>query len=507
MFFSPELFARRDSGIGLLWLASTLSSKASYKKISKRTALTADISQLCELITQPKEPLALRLSSNLMIGVARVYKIKQDIFMTDVNSCVSSLKKVVQDVQNAATKDAHQMVQPQARPSAFTLAADPEVMYFIEFDDLVADWDEFLNLENIEQGQEEDEDEDEDDPEFNASRAKKSKQKANAKPPPLTEEVRADMVTLKEHHDHLLSNSFDLSFQGQPRSAADASSSQPEPAFGLDLFPDMDEVIDFGLGDDLARELGEGWGVSPVKNPIQDRMDVDGPLDPIPFEDRGMGIDDDFMLGGDANFGDDMLQGFGEHAHNRLPSVEPPMQTPVQRKTTKGEENPPLNFQAPVAPSQKPPSPANSFAQQLLSQDEDLFQPVSRPLADVTMNHQNNTNKAQPKKTLKRTRLLLDVRTELTEEETKIARAQYLADQYSQRRQFRSKIREKYSEKLVGDLIWGVPAGIEAPALIDFWQDNFKVQVEARTGQIYLDKPGMDDIHRSIAVVTDKRLP
>jgi meiotic recombination protein REC8 len=31
----------------------------------------ADIIQLCGLITEPLEPLALRLSSNLMVGVAR----------------------------------------------------------------------------------------------------------------------------------------------------------------------------------------------------------------------------------------------------------------------------------------------------------------------------------------------------------------------------------------------------------------------------------------------------
>jgi hypothetical protein len=31
----------------------------------------ADIAQLCGLIAEPVEPLALRLSSNLMVGVAR----------------------------------------------------------------------------------------------------------------------------------------------------------------------------------------------------------------------------------------------------------------------------------------------------------------------------------------------------------------------------------------------------------------------------------------------------
>jgi hypothetical protein len=54
-----------------LRLAATLGSKSSFKKLPKRSILTADITQLCDLIAEPAEPLALRLSSNLMVGVAR----------------------------------------------------------------------------------------------------------------------------------------------------------------------------------------------------------------------------------------------------------------------------------------------------------------------------------------------------------------------------------------------------------------------------------------------------
>ena len=52
-------------------LAATLGAKSSFKKLPKRSVLTADISELCKLIAEPPEPLALRLSSNLMIGAAR----------------------------------------------------------------------------------------------------------------------------------------------------------------------------------------------------------------------------------------------------------------------------------------------------------------------------------------------------------------------------------------------------------------------------------------------------
>jgi meiotic recombination protein REC8 len=87
MFFTPELLAKRDNGFGLLWcapsrlplshshpldrLAATLGSRSNFKKLPKRSVLTADIGQLCDLISEPAEPLALRLSSNLMFGVVR----------------------------------------------------------------------------------------------------------------------------------------------------------------------------------------------------------------------------------------------------------------------------------------------------------------------------------------------------------------------------------------------------------------------------------------------------
>lgn len=90
MFFSTELLSKRDGGFGLLWcaipptapnafscslsryrLAATLGPKSSFNKLPKRSVLNADISELCDLIAQPKEPLSLRLSSNLMVGAAR----------------------------------------------------------------------------------------------------------------------------------------------------------------------------------------------------------------------------------------------------------------------------------------------------------------------------------------------------------------------------------------------------------------------------------------------------
>ncbi|KAG5639235.1 hypothetical protein H0H81_005309 [Sphagnurus paluster] len=219
MFFTPELLSKRDSGFGLL-LAATLGSKSTFKKLPKRSILTADIKQLCDLIAEPSEPLALRLSSNLLVGVAR--------------------------------------------PSVVTLTANPKTMIAVDFDALVAvsrlliycsleeaqarqDWDDYLNIR--EHTREEETGDDDFDPK--ALQLKKKK----AQPPSQTEHGRAEMYTLMEHHDHLLSASFDLSFQGNG-GAVLSSSQGANFGFEDNLFKASDG-LDFGdLADELAQELG-----------------------------------------------------------------------------------------------------------------------------------------------------------------------------------------------------------------------------------------------------------
>jgi hypothetical protein len=51
-------------------MAATL-GKTSIGKLNRRNVLKADIAKLCELVAEPAEPLALRLSSNLLVGVVR----------------------------------------------------------------------------------------------------------------------------------------------------------------------------------------------------------------------------------------------------------------------------------------------------------------------------------------------------------------------------------------------------------------------------------------------------
>lgn len=77
------------------------------------------------------------------------------------------------------------------------------------------------------------------------------------------ETIQQDTHTLDEYHEHLLSASFDMSFNGR---GVEPSSSQVEQGFDFnDNFFALSDEIDIGqgLGDELAKELG--WSFSPVK--------------------------------------------------------------------------------------------------------------------------------------------------------------------------------------------------------------------------------------------------
>ncbi|KAG7099200.1 hypothetical protein E1B28_001067 [Marasmius oreades] len=375
------------------------------------------------------------------------------------------------------------MAQPTARSSALTISAGPDSVFIADFDAMVENWDRHLNLLAPEPM-----DVDPGDQEFDPHSQQPMQKRVGRQDTQQAEDVRAEACTLKEHHDHLLSVSFDRSFQGIS-DGIDPFSSQFEPAIQLDtnFFESSDGLgLDGGLADELARELGEGWG-GPFIEESQQNMDVDlNPLQ-VPSDHLGLGL-----TGGDEF----MLPALPEADHPR-PSQPLNTRTPSKTDPRLLEENGTPRSRSRCASSRAAsvvlPSPSNSFSRMLLSQGEDVRSHQQTPFADITtrvVNEEKEKRSALPRKN-KRIRVLLDARTELTDEELKIARAKYVQEQRNQRRELDHKKIKKDSGKVVEELVWGVPTGIEAPSLIDFWQENFKVQVEARTGalHIHIDDP------------------
>ncbi|GJJ78810.1 meiotic recombination protein REC8, fungi type [Entomortierella parvispora] len=121
MFYSKEILTRKDTQLGLIWLAATIGSRVS--KMSKKEVNKVDIVKTCKDISQPVEPFALRLSSNLMVGVIRVYNQQYNFYYGEVNNTWMRLKKDLALVQSANLD----MINPESRLDAVTFEYDLEI--------------------------------------------------------------------------------------------------------------------------------------------------------------------------------------------------------------------------------------------------------------------------------------------------------------------------------------------------------------------------------------------
>ncbi|KAG0708845.1 hypothetical protein DFH29DRAFT_1075247 [Suillus ampliporus] len=351
----------------------------------------------------------------------------------------------------AATEAQLQMAQPSVKPSAVTLAADPGAAFVMDFDAMVADWDEYLNIGNnkvAEEGSSDDE--------YNpkAKRPKgKGKQSAVA-PASTAENARANAHTLNENHDIFLANSFDASFGG---SGANIIPSSQNDNFGFDdsFFGAFDGLdIGEGVGDDLVRELGEGWGGAALENQIDHDMQVDEPID--------FGFNDADNL----YFEQDLpVDHAGALEQNILPLPPSVFATPQGTQQNSAAALPPSSSLTGHS-LQSPSGPLTVIAPQ--AEEIESIAPDDHPTEPV------------PKK-IKRARLLLDVRTELTDDELKAARLHYLEEQNAIHRQLARRNFEKDQGRVIDDLLWGVPEHMQAKELVDFWLDHFKAQLDARS--------------------------
>lgn len=94
----------------------------------------------------------------------------------------------------------------------------------------------------------------------------KGKQKQTDVPSSIIQEHARALHVLEEDHKHLFMAAFEgsLSGSGQGGAGFEASSSVVDGGFALDddVFALPEGVGIADIGDELARELGEGWGGS-----------------------------------------------------------------------------------------------------------------------------------------------------------------------------------------------------------------------------------------------------
>ncbi|KAF9132645.1 hypothetical protein BGW39_011672 [Mortierella sp. 14UC] len=120
MFYSKEILSRKDTQLGLIWLAATLGPRSGINKLSKKLVNGVNIAKSCRDISQPVEPFALRFSSNLMVGVVRVYSQQYNFYYSDVNNTWMRLKR---DLAAAQSENLDMMI-PGAKIDAITFEYD-----------------------------------------------------------------------------------------------------------------------------------------------------------------------------------------------------------------------------------------------------------------------------------------------------------------------------------------------------------------------------------------------
>lgn len=98
MFFAKYMFVTKGK-LAKIWLAATYRIS---KRLQKRDIEKTNIEDSCQDIMAPLAPLALRVSGQLLVGVARIYQRKVEFLFLDCNDAVASMKVDVKDLKRIA---------------------------------------------------------------------------------------------------------------------------------------------------------------------------------------------------------------------------------------------------------------------------------------------------------------------------------------------------------------------------------------------------------------------
>ncbi|SPO34856.1 uncharacterized protein PSFLO_00327 [Pseudozyma flocculosa] len=129
MFYSADILSRRKEGLGLVCVV---------RKLTRRDFLSVDVTRVCRSVAEPPEPMALRLSSQLMFGIVRIFIHQSEMWMTDVANVHASLRKSISAIPTPPGKEkallpSVDMRTPLASLGAITLPVDT-AFYALDFD-------------------------------------------------------------------------------------------------------------------------------------------------------------------------------------------------------------------------------------------------------------------------------------------------------------------------------------------------------------------------------------
>ncbi|KAF2083394.1 hypothetical protein K490DRAFT_51799, partial [Saccharata proteae CBS 121410] len=114
----------RKYGVATVWLVATLGSRSSLKKVNRKAILSVDVTKACETILQPEAPMALRLQSNLLYGLSRVYSEQVSYILTDAQHTQNNIRAMLKIVRTAELDTE----AGRTRPDQLLLEDDPSYL-------------------------------------------------------------------------------------------------------------------------------------------------------------------------------------------------------------------------------------------------------------------------------------------------------------------------------------------------------------------------------------------
>ncbi|KAL1410883.1 R8 protein [Vanrija albida] len=95
MFFPEDFILTKKGGssLGIIWLMGTLGPHDKKLGRNSKAITNVKISRVCDDIAEPAEPMSLRLSSHLLVGVTRVYGRNYGIFAAEVQNFHTLLRR------------------------------------------------------------------------------------------------------------------------------------------------------------------------------------------------------------------------------------------------------------------------------------------------------------------------------------------------------------------------------------------------------------------------------
>ncbi|KAF4549870.1 N terminus of Rad21 / Rec8-like protein [Elsinoe fawcettii] len=137
MFYSHEILTSRKYGVATVWLVATLGASEARRKLNKAEIQKVNVPKACETITNPETPLALRLQSNLLFGVSKVYSQQCAFVLNDAEHVRTQVRQAMDAIRAATITSSKTHL---AKKDQITLSDDPnfniELDFLVELDDL-----------------------------------------------------------------------------------------------------------------------------------------------------------------------------------------------------------------------------------------------------------------------------------------------------------------------------------------------------------------------------------